>query len=150
MTWSWSHSQEAYDNVRANIRDMNPDDLKICLVNILTYKKVLFLENIERFLDGEEPIDYPTCPDHYFDETIYNEFLQSERVNDLVKYHITSSEEFTDLSEIIFKFTSNELRECSNGGFNSYLDPYHEFKVSFSSRVEDVSYQLQENSGDAE
>jgi hypothetical protein len=131
MTWNWSHSQEGIDNVRTNISNMNPEDLKVCLCNNLTYKKVLFLENIDRLLDGEEPITYPTSPSNYFDETIYNEFYQLKKVNDLVNSHKKSSEEYTDLSEIIFNL-AKELSECDNGVFNAYLDPYHEYAVSFS------------------
>ena len=138
MTCNWSHSQEGIDNVRSNIRNLDSEKLRIIYSNILTYKECLFRQNHLRKLVKDEEILYPTCSDNYFEFDIYKYIKESELLDDLVEGHKISTEEFTDLSELVFEYAANELRECDNGGFNAYLDPYHHYTVPFSSEEESI------------
>jgi hypothetical protein len=151
MVWEWSHSQEGIDNVKSNIRNLDSETLAIIYSQILTYKECLFRENHLRQLVKDEEIIYPTSSGNYFDINIYNYIKDSEILDDLVEGHKISTEEYTELSELVFEYASNELRECDNGGFNAYLDPYHDHTVPFSSHdeIENIEYQIQENSSDA-
>jgi hypothetical protein len=131
MAWEWSHIQEGIDNVRSNIRELDAETLRVTYSQILTHKECLFRENHLRKLVGDEEIIYPTSSANYFDINIYNYIKDSELLDDLVETHVTSTEEYTDLSELVFEYASNELRECDIGGFNAYLDPYHDHTVLF-------------------
>ena len=116
MTWEWSHTNEGYDNVRANIRDLSVEDLRVCYAEIVTYELCLQIENLIREAEGEELILYPSCPDDYFNSDIYNRIFNSEVLNEMCEAHENSSEEFTELSEFVWLYASEGLRECTNGG----------------------------------
>lgn len=132
MTWEWSHTNEAYENVRNNIRNLDIETLKECVVEIWTYQQCVTNETSLCNLLGEDTPDYDFNRDNYYDEQIADRIRNSERLEELCESHTNSSEESTELSEIVWEFAS-EMRECDNCGFNSYISPYHTFQVSFSS-----------------
>jgi hypothetical protein len=120
MVWEWSHTEEAYDNLRTNIRNLGIETLKISWLEITTYKICQSIaEQYKVTLFGNFSLD------------IYKALENSEHLEELIENHVNSSEEFTVLSEIIFEFAS-KLRECTNGGHEAYITPYNTRTVSFS------------------
>ncbi|GAA6622770.1 hypothetical protein [Scytonema sp. NUACC26] len=128
--YEWSHSQEAYDNVRKQIRDMDVEQLRIIAAEIITYRLTLEKHNQLSILIGDECDEHPVCPTSYFDEQVYSEMLGHDDMSLVVNWHKTSTEEFTELSEFIWNFTS-EQRSCSNMS-DAHLCPYGCHTVPFS------------------
>jgi len=100
VTWSWSHTQEAYDNARRNVASLDRETLEVIWSEIQTYRKMLY----------ESGIDAPRST--LFDTTIYQEFRQDSR--DMSR---------GQLADYIWNFMEQD-RRCSNGGHRAYCCPY--------------------------
>lgn len=129
--WSWSHSDEAYNNLKINIRNADVNLLKAVLSCILTFKYCVIEVSLSKEEDEEESTyDNIIFTDKYYKKEYYEFISESEFVNSLVKEHINSTEEFTRLTNIIYNFSA-EIRLCDSGGYHAYLDPYCYYILPF-------------------
>lgn len=113
MTWNWSHTQEAYDNVYYNISQLSLETLREIATEIKTYQDML-AQRPERLIEGlsdREILWHPELHEMYL-----------EKVNNLPA---------DILVDLIYKFAS-EQAECTNGGYEAYVCPYGCHSVSFS------------------
>jgi hypothetical protein len=121
MTWEWSHTTEAYENVRNNIFNLDIETLKECVVEIWTYQQCVTNETSLCNLLGEDVPDYDFNKDDYYDIQIAERIRNSEKLDNLC---------LPELSEIVWEFASQQ-RECTNGGHYALISPYHTWVVSF-------------------
>jgi len=108
MSWEWSHTQEAYDNAKANLEALSLADLRTIWAEWLTYAP------------GHGLSDSDGCIEELFPAA--NKAADSYNHED-------------ELVECIWK-RAEEFRTCDNGGFNAYVCPYGCHTVSFD-RAED-------------
>jgi len=111
MAWEWSHSPEAYTNVRDNLELLTKEILIECLAEFR--EKELGDADDDRELYGDD----------------YNDFVR-ELTED--KFHTCES-----LARELWPKVE-ELATCDNGGFDSWICPdgCGGHKVSFSSAEE--------------
>jgi hypothetical protein len=121
MTWEWSHTTEAYENVRNNIFNLDIETLKECVIEIWTYQQCLSNETNLCNLLGEDVPDYYFSKD-YYDTQIAERIRNSEKLDNLC---------LPELSEIVWEFAST-FRECNNGGHYALISPYHTWVVSLN------------------
>ena len=113
MTWDWSHTQEAYDNVYYNISQLSLETLREIATEIKTYQDML-AQRPERVIEGlsdREILWHPELHEMYL-----------EQVNKLPA---------DILVDLIYKFAA-EQAECTNGGYEAYVCPYGCHSVSFN------------------
>lgn len=120
MSFSWSHTDEAYDNVYQNILRLTPTLLQIAWAEIKTYEILIKQENLVRYEVFEDSVEETGESFNEFNKEIYIRLL--EYAKDL---------DYAILVSDIWKFTSDH-RECDNGGYNAYITPYNTLMVSFS------------------
>ncbi|UBF29914.1 hypothetical protein K9N68_37525 (plasmid) [Kovacikia minuta CCNUW1] len=110
MVWAWSHTIEAYLNLKTNIAGLPPDQLQCIWAEILTSKFCQKKQQIENRLlyPGK---DMPVSCDE-FDENFYNEALE-----------VSTQKAASQLVEEIFSFAQNQAL-CSEGGYQDYVCPY--------------------------
>lgn len=122
MTWNWSHTQEAYDNVYYNISQLSLETLKeiatpfilrLKAAEIKTYQDML-AQRPERVIEGLSDRENLWHPE------LHNSYL--EKVNNLPA---------DILADLIYKFAS-EQAESTNRGYEAYVCPYGCHSVSFS------------------
>ncbi len=111
MAWEWSHSPEAYQNVRDNLELLSKEILIECLAE--------FREKELGDADDDRE-DFGADYDNYVKELTEDKFHTAE----------------TLAGELWPKI--EELRTCDNGGHDAHLCPYGcgGHKVSFSSQEE--------------
>jgi hypothetical protein len=107
MTWSWSHTDEAYQNVRDNIADLSQDTLKIILAEWQEYvaggrkEREFNLDRYEKYLSAMSGL--------FIGETA---------------------------QESIYQLAKQESN-CENGGYEAWVCPYGCHRVSFDREQED-------------
>lgn len=103
MAWEWSHTPEAYENVRNNISTLDHENLAVIVAEIAA--KIWDDENEDKNLS--------------FNNGKYDKFLSEakELPHDL-------------LADVVWKFAEKH-RTCDNGGFNAHICPYGCHTVSF-------------------
>jgi hypothetical protein len=121
MTWNWSHTQEAYDNVYYNISQLSLETLQIIAAEIHTYEMLISFENQIRKCTGEEEFVNEGNSSLWFDKDLFARLLISKQ-----SYYTLEN-----LVDFIFKFAS-EQAECTNGGHEAFVCPYGCHLVSFS------------------
>lgn len=104
MSWSWSHTDEAYSNAETNLRNLPHGDLVEIASEWCAY--------------GQGQLDDPDAHEP-FDEQTYHEAVR--RFTDL---------ESEDLTDLIWN-SASDLATCDNGGFNAWVCPYGCHTVSF-------------------
>jgi hypothetical protein len=110
MTWNWSHTQEAYDNVYYNISQLSIETLQVIAAEIKTYQDML-AQRPGRVIEGlpdRENLWHPELHDSYLEK------VKGLPVDVLVHF--------------IYEFAS----EQANGGHEAYICPYGCHTVSFS------------------
>lgn len=113
MTWNWSHTQEAYNNVYYNISQLPLETLREIAAEIKTYQDML-AQRPGRVIEGLSDRENLWHPE------LYDSYL--EKVSNLPA---------DILVDFIYEF-AEEQAECSNGGHEAYVCPYNCHKVSFS------------------
>ena len=117
MTWNWSHTQEAYDNVyynisqlsfRENLAKLPLETLREIAAEIKTYQITKKVGKVE--------------PTGYWNEALYNKVLASNFFSMINK---------EELVHFIYEFAV-ELNECTDGGHEASVCPYGCHTVSFS------------------
>jgi len=112
MAWSWSHTAEAYQNVRDNIAAMDRKWLEVC-----------FAEWKAAGRGGHFPPDgFSTEP---FEDRPYRRALSA------AKYMVTE-----ELAERVWELAERQAI-CTNGGWQAWCCPYGCHEVSFSPNNED-------------
>ena len=112
MAWEWSHTQEAYDNVKDNLSELSKTDL------IVIYAEIKSSTMMEHFTYDLNDIKFRFYVQHI------------TRQVDNHKLALDSIVEF------IYEFAS-DYRTCDNGGFNAYVCPYGCHIVSFDKKEND-------------
>ena len=103
MAWEWSHTQEAYDNAKLNIEDLDVDTLAVVVAEIAG----------KDFEDNSEELE------NFYTSGPYEKALKEAKEK--------SQEE---LATKVWAF-AEEYSTCDNGGFNAYICPYGCHTVSF-------------------
>ena len=108
MVWSWSHTQEAYQNAYENLQNSPRHFLEV------TFAEIRAAGPIDD--EGEEQT---------FNEKKYNRALkQAAKLPDDV------------LADAIWEFAENQA-VCDNGGYNAWVCPWGCHTVPFELRDED-------------
>lgn len=128
MAWSWSHTEEAKENVKVNIRELDIETLKIVLEEIFNYQITKKQAEIKAEILKEE---FNSLDLDYYQLELHNEIVNSDYFEYLVEAHENSTEEYTELSEFIYEFTE-EQSLCDNSGFEAWICPFGCHTVSFS------------------
>jgi hypothetical protein len=105
MAWEWSHTPEAYENVRNNIRTLDHEDLAV------VYSEIIGKEHD----DSLEEDDSRCC----FKASMYE--AEAEKARSMEKDFLVG---------YIIAFAEKH-RTCDNGGFNAHICPYGCHTVSF-------------------
>lgn len=110
MAWSWSHTNEAYDNAYNNLCRLSVDELRVIYAEWKAY-----FAGKETDPDDDEPFD-----------------------NDACNAALEECKDFPDdvLADQIWGWAS-EGATCDNGGFKAWVCPYGCHTVSFDSEEND-------------
>ncbi len=105
--WSWSHTQDAYDNARENLSQLDEETLRIIWAEWRTFE-----ECTQKYGEDSQGDARFVSSDEEFDEKVYVKFLEEDKKIplDILVDEIWSRAE--------------EQADCDNGGFNAYLCPY--------------------------
>lgn len=104
MTWSWSHTQEAYDQARINLMAITDEEwIDECWLEWQAHK--------------------PDAEDADFEGFSQEAVEEADRTKEQV--------DSNDKKEYIWDQAS-ELRDCTNGGWLAHMCPYGCHTVSFS------------------
>jgi len=103
--WSWSHTQDAYDNAQSNIRDLPREKLEI----VFAEWRALQTNKTDELLKMNPDFDLKK----YDKAIIYAKTLSDD-----------------DLCNFIWEKTS-EQAICDNGGHAAWICPYGCHRVSF-------------------
>ena len=117
MAWSWSHTEEAYQNAYNNLENLSREDLEIIYAEICTSMKI----------NVKARSEYITEDTNSFNETYYEYFLEKAK----------NKPSGDILVNGIWDYMSEELRTCDNGGFNAHCCPYGCHTVSFDENKEE-------------
>lgn len=160
MSWSFSHSNEAYDNLRANLATLPLEQLRELFAQWVSFEAGIAIATIS---DPELDIVSDPCfnPSNFKCDDLYNWVMDD--YNDTYKdksvlvdhgmYQFTYAriagvdlESYVDqTNHFIIDLTSVESlaeaiwyrvmgtygRTCTNGGYLAYIDPYHYTELSF-------------------
>jgi len=110
MSWSWSYSQEGYQNIHDNIHRMSREDLIVCLAEFAAHEKRPEDWDDEEDGDWEE---YRMMHEPFDD-------AEFEKVKKRLTESCLDAETFAD--EVSRK--AAEYAVSDNGGFNAYVCPY--------------------------
>lgn len=119
MAWEWSHTQEAYDNVKANLALKPLSWLSECYAEIVAHDHPMNDCNTEEEevnkWDRMYAIGLKTC------ETLPRDMI----------------------IDVIWKFASEDHRTCSNGGFQAHMCPSGCHHVSFDPPQLNLVYKVE-------
>ena len=160
MAWEFSHSYEAYDNLRANLQTLPLDELRELFAQWVGFEAGIAIAAISNpeFDIVSDPCYNPSnfsCDDlynwvmddyndTYKDKTILIEHYGMQftyatiagfKVSDNEDQSNSSTVDLTSvesLAESIWYRVMGEYgRTSDNGGFNAYIDPYHYTEMTF-------------------
>ena len=161
MAWSFSHSQEAYDNLRANLQTLPVSELREIYACWVAFEVDIAIA----ILQDPEFHRFPVCPSHYLNNDIYNwikddyhttyqdrsiytdtyngyqssvvsiqgiKVSDTQHYNDLTPNTVDLNDQQSLITAIWPRVMSSDYGCTSdNGGFNVYLDPYGYNLMSF-------------------
>lgn len=126
MAWSWSHTQEAYDNARVNAFNLSIEELATIYAEWKAYDKSVAehdpvaAHHSIRVGPGVPKVDpYSIEADTDFDRDYFGSVLRSA-------LKLPPDVVFGEVWE-----RANDQRTCDNGGFNAWLCPYGCHTVPF-------------------
>jgi hypothetical protein len=159
MAWSFSHSQEAYDNLRANLQTLPLAELRELFAQWVGFEAGIAIAMIS---DPEfEQHNVWSNPSNYDCEDLYNwivddyndTYKDKSRLIDhgmqqftyatIAGFKVSDSEDQSNdstvdltsveslASAIWYRVMGEYGRTSDNGGFNAYIDPYHYTELSF-------------------
>lgn len=108
MSWSWSHTQEAYNHIYREVHNLSREHLI-----------EIYAEWESYFAGGGSIENPPTCPDD----------CGSDFAMTAAKQHATTLPKDI-LADVVWERMLQQAR-CDNGGFNAYACPYGCHTVQF-------------------
>lgn len=107
MVWEWSHTQEAYDNVKENINSLSVESKHEIYAEWMAFKCV----------NAEDDGGGPWC------NICYN-----------YTAHHSPDKMPSDIEQVIYDY-AEEAANCDNGGFDAWVCPYGCHTVPFGKTV---------------
>jgi hypothetical protein len=108
MAWSWSHTQEAYDDAQKNVQDLPRSDLEI-----------IFAEWVANYPRGTHQQQEEEWDSNRYHKALARASLKSDDC----------------LAEFIWE-NMERLAICDNGGWNAWVCPHGCHRVPFSREEE--------------
>ena len=161
MAWSFSHTTEAYENLRANLHTLPLAELRELYAQWVSFEAgvaIAYISDPEFDIGSADcnPSNYD-CKDLYdwimadYNETYQDQSVLTEHYGMHFTYCTIGGYKLTDceyqsndstvdltsvdsLANAIWYRVMNATvagRTCDNGGFNAYIDPYHYTEMSF-------------------
>lgn len=119
MSWSWSHTEEAYQYAEKQLRQMTQKNMVVIWAEWRTHQKAQAdaLEEAEKEAEENDwPEPHHVNESHDFDQDYYQEQLIEAKI-------IIKRVGKEPIADDIWNWAS-ELRTCTNGGWEAWMCPY--------------------------